>query len=185
MSSQEQGNSARETPQGPSLGTTTSAADQAGTPRQAGDARQYVPRPAPGYDDMTAPAAGAAGMAMGLTLAAAVLLTVSGIWNFLEGLAGVIKGQFFVITNGGNYIYSFSTTGWGWTHLFLGVVVAAVGVSLFWDQWWARAAAVVIAALSAVGNFLFIPYTPVWSIVVIALDVFVIWALLTPRRSYA
>ena len=40
--------------------------------------------------------------------------------------------------------------------------------------WWARAVGIVLAALSAIANFLFLPYSPVWSVLIIALDVFVI-----------
>jgi hypothetical protein len=114
---------------------------------------------------------------------AAVLMMLSGIWSFLEGLAGIIKGTFFVVLP--NYAYSVSATSWGWTHLVIGVVVFLAGACLLADQLWARAAGVVIASLSAIANFLFIPYYPVWSIVVIAIDLFVIWALLSPRRRYA
>ena len=42
-----------------------------------------------------------------------------------------------------------------------------------------------LASFSAIANFLYIPYYPVWSVIVIALDVFVIWALLTPRHRVA
>jgi hypothetical protein len=169
----------------PRSGAATAGAQQVNATRQSANAatRQYVPRPAPGYDDAAATAQGPSGAVMGLTLMAAVLMMLSGIWSFLEGLAGIIKGTFFVVLP--NYAYSVSVTSWGWTHLVIGVVVFLAGACLLADQLWARAAGVVIASLSAIANFLFIPYYPVWSIVVIAIDLFVIWALLSPRRRYA
>jgi hypothetical protein len=50
---------------------------------------------------------------------------------------------------------------------------------------WARVAGVILASVSLLLNLVYIPFFPVWSIIVIALDAFVIWALLTPRRRYA
>ncbi len=117
------------------------------------------------------------------TWLAATLMMLSGLWNFLEGLAAVIKQQYFVTLP--NYAFNVSVSGWGWTHLILGIVVLAAGASLFSDMLWARVVGTIIAVLSAVANFLYIPYYPVWSVVVIAIDVFVIWALLSPRRRYA
>jgi hypothetical protein len=142
-------------------------------------ARQYVPPQASRYY-VSAADAEPSGTALGFTLAAAVLMTMSGIWNILEGLAAIIRGSFFVVLP--NYAYNISVHGWGWFHFILGIVVLAAGVGLFTDKPWARALGVVIAAISAVVNFLYIPYLPVWSIVVIAIDIAIIWALLTPRR---
>jgi hypothetical protein len=147
----------------------------------SGDAaRQYVPRPAPHYE--TAPSTRPRPAVMGVTMGAAVLMLLSGAWNFLEGLAAVIKGSFFVVLP--NYAYNISVTGWGWFHLILGVVVFAAGCALFTDATWARVTGVVLAAISALVNFLYIPYSPVWSIAVIIIDLVIIWALVTPRRAY-
>jgi hypothetical protein len=120
---------------------------------------------------------------MGLTAMAAVLMMLSGLWSFLEGLAAIIKQQFFVTLP--NYAFNVSVSGWGWTHLILGIVIFLAGACLFTDMLWARMTGVALASISAVANFLYIPYYPVWSIVVIAIDVFVIWALLTPRRRFS
>jgi hypothetical protein len=149
---------------------------------ESGDTtRHHVPRQAQRYEagDVSAEPSGAA---MGLTLAAAVLLMMSGIWNILEGIAAIVRGSFFVVLP--NYAYNLSVHGWGWFHLILGIVVTVAGVGLFLDKVWARAIGVTVAAVSAMVNFLYIPYLPVWSIVLIAIDVAVIWALLTPRRRY-
>jgi len=122
-------------------------------------------------------------MVMGFTILAAVMMMLSGIWNFLEGLAAIIKGSFFIVLP--NYTYNVSVAGWGWIHLILGAVVFAAGAALLMDKLWARITGVVLVSVSAIFNFLYIPYAPVWSIVVIGIDVFVIWALLTPRRASA
>lgn len=159
------------------------AGSQTGTAPSGESARQYVPRQASGYesgyvDDEPR------GAAMGFTIAAAVLMMMSGVWNFLEGLAAIIRGSFVVVLH--NYAFELSATGWGWFHLILGAVVAIAGVALLTDKLWARIIGVALAAVSAIVNFLYIPYLPVWSIALIAIDVAIIWALLTPRRrAYA
>lgn len=144
--------------------------------------RQYVPQPARGYDD-TPSGGGREGAAYGFTIMAAVLMVMSGVWSFFQGLAAVIHGQLFVTTP--NYAFTVSISGWGWAHLILGCVVFVAGLCLFMDMLWARVAGVFLAMASAVLNFIWIPYYPLWSIVVIAIDLFVIWALMVPRRRYA
>jgi hypothetical protein len=144
-------------------------------------ASQYVPRPASGHDDTMSTRRN--GFATGLTALAGVMLMLSGLWTFLSGLAAIIRSTFFVVIP--SYAFNMSVGAWGWWHLILGIVVFAAGLGLFTDRTWARVVGVVLAAFSAVWNFIYLPYTPVWSIVVIALDVFVIWALMSPRRQRA
>jgi hypothetical protein len=159
---------------GAATGTTAAAPSDA--------TRGYVPRPAPGYDDVGAASDGPRGAALGLTILAAVLMMISGVFGFFEGLAAIIKGSFFVVLP--NYAYSLSATGWGWLHLILGALVFVAGAALLADQTWARITGVVLAAFQTIASFVFLPYYPVWGIVVIALSLFVIWALLTPRNRY-
>ncbi|HEY3878055.1 MAG TPA: hypothetical protein VGM12_05600 [Trebonia sp.] len=172
MTSSEQ--SARET------ATSSQAGAAAPDAVQSEAARQYVPRQAPRHAADEA-AAGPVGAATGLTITAAVLMVISGAWNFLEGLAALIRGSFFVVLP--NYAYDISITGWGWFHLIVGAVVAAAGLALFTGRLWARMLGVAVVAVSAIVNFLYIPYQPVWSIAVIAIDGLIIWALLAPRAS--
>jgi hypothetical protein len=107
-------------------------------------------------------------------------MMIGGLFDFFEGLAALIRGQFFVVLP--NYAFSVSVTGWGWLHLITGAVVFAVGAALLTDHLWARIAGVVVASLSAIMNFVMLPYYPVWGFVIIALDIFIVWALLSPRR---
>jgi hypothetical protein len=148
--------------------------------QQSDAARQYVPRQAQGYE-ADYPERGPRGAALGFTLLASVLMMLSGVWGFFEGLAAIIRGSFFVVSR--NYVYDLSAVGWGWIHLILGVLIAVAGVALLRDMLWARITGVVLASLIMIANFLFIPYYPFWSFVMIALNAFVIWALLTPRRD--
>lgn len=138
--------------------------------------RQYVPRQAPRYEEAGARRRAAAGV----TLFAAVAMMLSGIWNILEGVAGVIQNTFVLVLP--NYVYTLSATGWGWFHIIVGAVVLAAGIGLFIDKTWARIVAVGVVAISMIVNFLYVPYLPIWSIVLIGLDLAIIWALLTTMR---
>ena len=122
------------------------------------------------------------GWAGGLTVFAGVILIVVGVFQFFQGLAAIVKGSFYVVAP--NNIYEFSVSGWGWIHLVLGIVLAVTGYFILAGQPWARAVGIGVSALSALANFLFIPYYPIWALILIALDVAVIWALATykPQR---
>jgi hypothetical protein len=113
----------------------------------------------------------------GIIFAATVLLMV-GIFQAIAGLVAIIDDEFYVVTR--NYTFDIDTSVWGWIHLIIGILVATTGWALFARQTWAGVAAIVFAMLSAIANFFFIPYYPFWSILVIALDVWVIWALTRP-----
>jgi hypothetical protein len=146
--------------------------------------RGYVPRQASGYDDRPGLVeSDASGAVIGWTVFAAVMLMIAGIGNILEGIAQIVRGSYF--TTNAHYAYNLSVHSWGWIHLGAGIVVFLVGAALLADKTWARAVGVAIASLSLFMNLVYLPFFPVWSIVVIALDAFVIWALLTPRRGYA
>jgi hypothetical protein len=114
----------------------------------------------------------------GMVFAAAMMLML-GIWQIIVGIAALVEDDFFVVAP--NYTYEIDTTAWGWIHLVIGVVVAAAGLFLFTGAAWARAVGITLASLSAIANFFFLPYYPLWALVIIALDVFVIWALATAR----
>ena len=113
----------------------------------------------------------------GITFAACVL-TLIGVFQIIAGLTAIFDDQFYVVTR--NYTFDLDTTGWGWIHLLLGVLLVVTGYGLFDRQTWAGVTGIVLAMLSALANFFFIPYYPFWAIVVIALDVWVIWSLTRP-----
>jgi hypothetical protein len=123
--------------------------------------------------------------AMGGYALAAVLMIFSGLVTFFVGITGIIKGSFF--TTVPNYTFYYSVRGRGWTDLIIGAVIFAAGVCLLLGMTWARVVGVVLAVISGIANFLFLPYYPLWSIIVIAIDVFIIWALVSggSRRRHA
>jgi hypothetical protein len=117
----------------------------------------------------------------GMTTFAGVMLIIAGAFNVIQGLVALFQNEVYVA--GREYIFAFDLTAWGWTHLIVGAVVAAAGFGVLSGQVWARSVGVGIAVLSMLANFLFIPYYPVWSLLIIALDFFVIWALIAYRHD--
>jgi hypothetical protein len=153
---------------------TTGAAEQTPAEQTAAYGQpgyQAGYQPAMAEEDTRSAAAG------GLIALAAVLMILSGLWSFFVGITGVLSGGFYVAVH--NYTFSYSIHAWGWTHLIIGAVIFAAGVCLLLGMMWARVVGVVLAVISGLANFLFLPYYPLWSIVVIALDAFIIWALIT------
>jgi hypothetical protein len=118
------------------------------------------------------------GWAVGAVAFAGTLLVLSGTYQIVVGLVAVFNDDFFVVAR--NYTFDLDVSAWGWIHLILGAAVLATGIALFKRSTWAGVAAIVLAGISAVENFFFIPYYPIWALVVIALNVWVIWALTRP-----
>jgi hypothetical protein len=125
--------------------------------------------------------AGTLAAATGLTLFAAVMLFISGILDIFRGIMGIAQDDVFITTP--NYVFKFDLMGWGWVHLVLGAVAVAVSIGLFALSPWARILGVAIASLLIISNFLSIPYYPVWSLTLIALYGFIIWALCVAPRD--
>lgn len=106
---------------------------------------------------------------------AGVLLLLSGGWQVLIAISALANDQLYVI--GGQYIWKFDLTIWGWIQLLIGVALIVVGIFVLRGAGWAAVVAAVLATVSALLNFMWLPYQPVWAALVIALDVFIIWAL--------
>jgi hypothetical protein len=131
----------------------------------------------PGYESRTGPE-DVSGWAVGGIVFAATVMLMVGFFQAIAGLVAIIDDEFYVVTR--NYTFDLDTSAWGWVHLIIGVLVASCGWALFARKTWAGVATIVLAGLSAVANFFFIPYYPFWAILVIALDVWVIWSVTRP-----
>jgi hypothetical protein len=103
------------------------------------------------------------------------MMTIAGVFHVLAGLDALFESESYVTTP--NYLYEVDVTAWGWIHLLGGVVVGLAGVAVLSGATWARMVGITVAVLSAIANFAFIPYYPLWSLLIIALDVLAIWAL--------
>ncbi|MEU8758538.1 hypothetical protein [Streptomyces sp. NPDC048659] len=113
--------------------------------------------------------------ASGGTVFGGVVLSVIGVLDIFQGVAAIAKDD--VYTRVGDYVFKFDLTSWGWIHLIIGILAVLVGLGLLKGASWARAAGVGIAALTIITNFMWLPYTPWWALILIAVSVFVIWSL--------
>jgi hypothetical protein len=121
--------------------------------------------------------------AVGLALFAGAVMMTVGAFQALEGLVALFDDNFYVVRD--NYTFDFDVTAWGWIHLIMGTLIAVAGYFVVRGDLWARILAMFLAALAAIANFLWVPYYPVWSLLIVALNILVIWALAVynPRRA--
>jgi hypothetical protein len=120
--------------------------------------------------------------ASGIALFAGLMLMMLGVMQFFQGLAAVHGGNVFVLTR--DYAFKLDLTAWGWIFIVLGVVGALVGLGIVLEMTLAYVLGMIVAVISILASFLFLPYYPVASILLIAFDIAVIWALVAmiPRR---
>lgn len=122
------------------------------------------------------------GIALGVSLVAAIMLMVLAALSILEGVVAVNGDEIYVA--GVDYLYAFDTTTWGWIHIVLGIIGLVCGMGLLFGTTWGRYAAIAIATLVMIANFLALPYYPAWSLLVIALSIVVVWAVATWQPQY-
>jgi hypothetical protein len=113
-------------------------------------------------------------LARGGSPLAASLMILLGLFHFLSGIAAFARDNFYNV--GGNYPYQVDNDAWGWIHVIGGVLVAISGLSLFGRSAAARWIAIVLASVSLIINFFFLPYFPLWALLMIPLAIFAIWA---------
>ncbi|MDQ0717008.1 sulfite exporter TauE/SafE [Streptomyces luteogriseus] len=139
--------------------------------------------PAPG--DRTPDGSGAGGSgdpwAAGGLVLGGVLMVVYGLFAVLQGIAAIAGDE--VYTSFGQYSFEFDLTAWGWIHVIVGVLVVVAGLGLFTGAGWARVASAVVVGLALIANFLWLPYQPFWSIIMIVTGLFVLWSVFNYRSS--
>ncbi len=123
------------------------------------------------------------GWAIGWTFFAAFMMIMIGVFHVVAGLAAILKDGFYVL--GQEYVFKFDPTTWGWIHLIVGIVVLLAGFALFSGAVWARTVGVIMAMISALIGFAWLPWYPIWGIVFITIAIAVIWALTAHGRDVA
>lgn len=126
------------------------------------------PYPAPSQREPTA--------WVGFVLFGGIMLFMMGGFQVIEGFVALFKEDYFLVTRSG-MIVSIDYTSWGWTHLLIGLVAIATGIGVLLGQMWARVLGIIVAVISALVNIAFLPAYPIWSTIIIAVDVLVIYAL--------
>lgn len=109
-----------------------------------------------------------------LVVLAGMLLSVIGVFTLIQAIYA-LTGHLFAAADGQPLLLDLTT--WGWVHLVIGALQVLVGLAVLQGATWARVVAAVVVGLSAVSQMMFLPTYPVWSVLVIGLDVLVVWAL--------
>jgi hypothetical protein len=106
---------------------------------------------------------------------AGVLLIIGSFFDVLQGASAVANDELFA--EGSEYLYKLDMTVWGWTHVVIGVLGLAVAVGIIMRAAWGQLSGIIVASLSILANFMFLPLYPVWAAFIIGFNAVVIWAL--------
>jgi hypothetical protein len=115
---------------------------------------------------------------------AGVMMVILGVFHGIAGLTALFNDEYFLVGKNG-LVLELDYTAWGWVHLLLGGLLVLAGVSMFSSNMYGRVVGVIVASLSAVANLTFLAAYPVWSAVMIAIDVIVIYAIVVHGRELA
>ncbi len=116
----------------------------------------------------------------GWVMFAGIILITVGIFQAFAGLVGILEDQFYAVTP--EYVVQFDATTWGWIHMIVGLIVVAAGFGIFSGNVLARTVGVFAAIGSMISVFFWLPWYPVWGVIVIAMDIAIIWALTVHGR---
>jgi hypothetical protein len=155
---------------------TTGAAQ---VPPQSRGQEQISPTQATGHR-MAAPAEPTGWV--GWVVFGAMMMIMVGAFQAIAGLTALFNSDYYIVTEN-NLLINVDYTAWGWTHLALGAIALAAAFGLLAGQMWARVVGIAMALVSAIVNLAFISAYPLWSIMVITLDVLVIYAIAAHGRE--
>jgi hypothetical protein len=118
----------------------------------------------------------------GWVIFAGIMLIMVGAFQAIQGLVGLFNRGYYLVAPSG-LVLNVDYTVWGWTHLILGILAVATGLGLLAGNTAARVVGIVLAVVSAVLNLVFIAAYPIWSTIVITVDVIVICAIVVHGRE--
>ena len=116
----------------------------------------------------------------GWVMFAGIILITGGIFQAFAGLVGILEDEVLVLTP--DYLVQLDATTWGWVHLLVGLILVASGFGIFSGNVLARTVGVFAAIGSMVSMFFWLPWYPIWAVIIIAMDVAIIWALIVHGR---
>jgi hypothetical protein len=113
----------------------------------------------------------------GWVIFAGVMMILMGALHAIDGLVGIFKDQVYVVGANNQLIVSVDYTTWGWVHLIFGIIVLLAGFAVMAGATWARVVGIIVACLSVLLNIFFLAAFPLWSLIIIGIDILVIYAL--------
>lgn len=141
--------------------------------------QQTGPVAAPAHASLTQPRTTAW---VGWVIFAGVIMFMVGCFNVIAGIVALINDNYYLVRPSGLMI-EFDYTAWGWTLLIYGIVVGFAGFGVLVGQTWARVVGVILVGFNALLNLAFLAAYPIWSALIIGLDVVVIYALIVHGRE--
>ncbi|MGW0228926.1 DUF7144 family membrane protein [Actinopolymorpha singaporensis] len=179
---QVRGQAQGQAPQGAQQGREMGQTRQAEAPATVPQARRSAEAEARGGRPSTMPEA--AGYGMGWMVYAGTVLIVLGCLQAIWGFTSLFKTTYFLVASSG-LIIPWGYTAWGWFHIGLAALLVVTGLAILAGQTWARYAGIVIASISLLANFLSLAAFPIWSAILIAVDILVIYGLSVHGRDMA
>jgi hypothetical protein len=119
---------------------------------------------------------------VGMIFFASIMLIMGGTFQFLQGLVAVINDEYYLVTRN-ELLIKMDFTVWGWIHMLIGVAALAAAFGLLLGKTWARTVAIIIAGFSALANIAFLGAYPIWSTIIITLDILAIYAISVHGRE--
>lgn len=117
----------------------------------------------------------------GWVVFAGVMMMIAGVLWTIQGLVAVFKNDIVIFGEEGALFLN--VTGWGWVHILLGLLLLLSGILVVSGNMFGRTMAVIIVTLSIIVNFIWLPVYPIWSIVIITIDVFILYAVIVHGRE--
>jgi vacuolar-type H+-ATPase subunit I/STV1 len=114
---------------------------------------------------------------VGWIVFAGTMMVILGVFHMFEGLIALFRRATIAFPESGMTI-QVTYTQWGWLQLLAGTLVVLAGLGLFTGRMWARTLAVILVSISALINFAWAVHFPIWSLTLLALDFFVIYAII-------
>lgn len=114
---------------------------------------------------------------------AAFMLIAIGFFQTILGFTALLNDEWLVSVGGTLLLLDYTT--WGWVHLILGIVSMVAGTGLFNGSNWARIIAIILVLFNFLAQFAFVSVYPLWSIIIMVVDVLVLYALTVHGREPA
>ena len=107
---------------------------------------------------------------------AGIMMMLSGFFQVIAGLTGLLKHNWYVVSTA-NHLLVFNYQAWGWIDLIVGAIIILAGMSVLHGSLWARIVGIILAVVSSLAAIASINEYPIWSIIVVTVDVLIIYAL--------
>ena len=99
-----------------------------------------------------------------------------GLFQIMSGTVALAGADYYTVP-ARSLVLDASYATWGWAHLIIGIASLVAGGGVVFGNMIARVVGVALAVISAVVNLAFLPASPFGATLIIAVDVFVIYAL--------